>query len=149
MAEHFRILLLEPNRYRAFLMQKALSGRSDKAIVVTFREPAQAVAELRTNEYAVVVIDVDLMEGDRSELLQAMQAVNPRLRLTLLRSPQTPRFLVDAFGERTRCVWAGVDDAPDDIAALINVPASQSDNSPRIWPGVRSPHRSRLAPAGQ
>jgi|GEM_PF-6336301 len=149
MSERFRILLLEPNRYRAMMMQRALARRFDAAIVVTFKDPAQALAELRLNGYAAAVVDVDMIEDNRGELLQALLAANPRLKLILLRSPETSRSLLNVPGDRTRCAWVAAHDAPDNFADLIDDPASFPAGSARTSPSVRSPHQSRLVPSSQ
>jgi len=149
MSERFRILLLEPSRYRAMMMQRTLARRFDGAIVVTFNDPAQALTELRRNGYAAAVVDTDMIEDDRGELVQALLAANPRLKLILLRSPETSRSLLNVPSDRTRCAWVAADGAPDSFADLIDAPISPPPGSVRSAPGVRPRHQSRLVPSGQ
>jgi len=79
-------MLLEPNRYRALLMQRIIEQRDSAAIVVRFSDPDQALAELGRNGYTAAVVNIDSAHVLWPAFLQSAVQKSPGLHLVALTS---------------------------------------------------------------
>jgi len=136
MNNHPRIVLLEPNRYRALLMQRTLEQHDSAAIVVRFTDPDQALAELGRNGYAAVIINIDSPPGFWPEFFQSAVQKRPGLYLVALTSS---RISAAEFDKLARCFQGHLVHADEANELLASLPglfnASPEDSD---WQPVKS-----------
>jgi signal transduction histidine kinase len=88
-----RILLVEPNRYQALLIDRALSSRFPSAVTARFASAAEAATELRRASYDVVVVDAESLSGDPEDLFYAARAGNSDIILIVFGPAEIPEPL--------------------------------------------------------
>lgn len=146
---HPRIMLLESNRYRALLMQRALEQSDSAAIVVRFSDPDQALAELSRNRYTAVIINIDSPPDLWREFFQSAVQKSPGLYLVALTSGRVSSAEFDQLARRSQCHLVHIDEASELLACLPGLPESSPEDSD--WQPVRSgsTRLSGLIVAGQ
>lgn len=101
MIHRLRVLLLEPNRYLALLMEREIAARYRSSVTARFDNRAAAIEELNRTRYDVAVVDVDQADDGYVELLADMREARPKIVLIVM----APQEMIDDEGE-DGLVWA-------------------------------------------
>ena len=149
MNSHPRMMLLEPNRYRALLMQRMIEQRDSAAIVVRFSDPDQALAELGRNRYTAVIINIDSSFGFLPESFHSALPKSPGLHLVALTSGRISTAEFDKRARCSRCHLVHVDKATELLASLSGLPKSSPEDSDGQPVKSGSTRLSGLIVAGQ
>lgn len=144
-----RILLLTPNRYRALLLQKALSRPLPEAIVVRFDSAVSAIEELLSSVYQAVVLDLDALTLTETNQLRAALYGNRTSGIVLLRTPETPASKRRFFSQCPGTVCMDAAESADRIAATVMSTLKIPDFGASFGPKTNSLNLSRPARAKQ
>jgi DNA-binding NarL/FixJ family response regulator len=149
MNSHPRIMLVEPNRYRALLMQRTLEQHDRAAIVVRFSDPDQALSELSRNRYTAVIVNIDSLPGSGPGFLQSAAGENPGAHLVALTSGGTSAEESDKLARSSQCHLVHINDTVELLASLPGLSGSSPEESD--WQPVKSgsTRLSGLIVAGQ
>ena len=136
MSFHSRIMLLEPNRYRALLIKRALEQSNSAAIVVRFSDPHQASAELSRNRYTAVIISIDSPPDLWWEFFQSAVLNSARLQLVALTSGRAFSAEFDELARSSQCHLVQVDEASGFLCSLPDLFKNSPEDSD--WQPVKS-----------
>ncbi len=84
MDQSYAILLVEPSRYHARLIERTLHNRCPECHVVAIQTARAAINELATRRFDIALIDYELQEFDGLELLQLIRRESIDLPVILL-----------------------------------------------------------------
>lgn len=143
MSNHNRIMLLEPNRYRALLLQRMLEQYNSSAIVARFSDPDQALAELGRNGYIAVVVNIDSTLPVWPDFFQSVVQESPGIHLVALTSDRSSAAKFGNLYGISQCHLVHVDEAAEMLASLSDLSGSSPEDSD--WQPVES--RSTRPPA--
>jgi hypothetical protein len=141
MNSHPRIMLLEPNRYRALLMQRTLEQHNRAAIVVRFSDPDQALSELSRNRYTAVIVNIDSLPGSKPGFLQSASRESPGAHLVAITSGGTSAEESDKLARCSQCHMVHINDAVELLASLPDLSGFSPEESD--WQPVK-PGSTRL-----
>jgi hypothetical protein len=83
--------MLEPNRFRALLLQRALANRLPDAIIVRFASVEPALDELQQGAYAGAIINLDSLTVAQADRLTVELQDNSSIAVILRVSSETSR----------------------------------------------------------
>ena len=92
-----RILLLEPNRYRAILIERTLNKYFGLPVLARCETGDIALKELRANTYQVAIFNFDGIRTDAVGFIRQARATNSDLLMIGLARPETPRTVAAAI----------------------------------------------------
>jgi hypothetical protein len=141
--------MLEPNRYRALLLQRALAGKLSNSVLVKFDRAEDAVEEMTRSVYAAVIVNLDALSAVEAEQLQAVFRA-PRLSVVmLLVSPETSRLNLKIFGAASNVVPIMSSTAFEQVAEQLTERLCQRPAPTGARRGASSGYLSRIALSGE
>ncbi len=96
MISRLRVLLLEPNRYQALLIDREISAHFSSAVTATFASETEAVKELRRAQYDVIIVDSYVSESDPDELYFSIREASPEIVAVIVGGEDAPSRVVEA-----------------------------------------------------
>ncbi|MBK7140995.1 MAG: response regulator [bacterium] len=93
----FALLLVEPSRYHARLIERTLHQRCPDGRIVTVPSARAAISELSARCYDIAIIDYDLEEFDGIELLQLIRREAAELPVILLSAHKCEQVASEAI----------------------------------------------------
>jgi signal transduction histidine kinase len=119
MVHRLRILLLEPNRYQALLIDRELSERFPTAVIARFTSGVEAKEELHRACYDVVIFDGDSLNCNPEELFFTARAANSAVVLIVLGSTATSDEVIAAASKWADELVNHEERQPDELADII------------------------------
>ncbi len=89
MDRHFRILLLEPNKYYALLIERGFAHRLPDTVLTRLQSVDAGLKELAGAVYDIVIIDDLIVPGVNGELFTTLRQHNPDLLAIVLTEQKT------------------------------------------------------------
>ena len=96
MARTERLLILDRNRYRALLTERAVSEVMSEAIVTRLKTDAEATRELMDSAYDVAIINLDHVERP-IETVRLARSRWPDIKLFVIGRPETSKRIVGSI----------------------------------------------------
>lgn len=96
MIHRLRILLLEPNRYLALLMEREIAQTWRSAVIARYENEQAATEELGRTRYDIAVVDLESSIAGRPGLLSEIRESSPRIVIIAV----APRALLDQDAEK-------------------------------------------------
>jgi len=149
MNSHPRIMLLEPNRCRALLMQRRIEQRDSAAIVVRFSDLDQALAELGRNGYTAAFVNIDSAPALWPAFLQSALQRSPELNIVALTSDLVSAAEFDKLARCPQCHLVHVNETDEFLASLPGLLKSSPKDFDRQPVKYRPSRLSGLIVAGQ
>ena len=84
MDRHLRILLLEPNKYHALLIEREFAYRLPETVLTQFQSVDATFKELAGAIYDIAIIDDVIVPGQNGEFFARMRQHNPDLLAVVL-----------------------------------------------------------------
>jgi DNA-binding NarL/FixJ family response regulator len=144
-----RILLLEPNRYRALLLHRALENRMPETICVRFNVAEPALEEIGRGIYAGVVLNLDSVTAAQAGRLSVELQHRPSTPIVLLASPETSRRSLAAMADVADSVLMSGAADPDQIAEQLELRLSRPCPVPSEKPVRTISYRYQLTLNGE
>ena len=89
MDRHLRILLLEPNKYHALLIEREFAYRLPETVLTQFQSVDATFKELAGAIYDIAIIDDVIVPGQNGEFFAGMRQHNPDLLAVVLTERKT------------------------------------------------------------
>jgi hypothetical protein len=144
-----RILILEPNRYRALLLQRALAGKLEDSVLAKFDRAEDAVEEITRSVYTAVIVNLDALTAVEAEQLQAAFCDHRSSVVMLLVSPETSRLNLKILGSVSNVVPITSSTAFEQVAEQLAERLYQRPTLSGATRGASSRYLSRTALAGE
>jgi hypothetical protein len=144
-----RILMLETNRYRALLLQRALADKFPDSILAKFDRAEDVVEEMTRSVYAVVIVNLDALSAVETEQLQTAFRDHRPSVVMLLVSPETSRQNLKILGTVSNVVQIESSTTPEWLAERLAERLRQRSTPTGARRDASSGYLSRLALAGQ
>ena len=96
MLSRLRVLLLEPNRYQALLIDREIAEHFNSAVTSTFASEGEAIEELRRAQYDVIIVDSYASESDPDDLYFTIRESSPEIVAIILGGDDAPGRVIEA-----------------------------------------------------
>ena len=96
MTDPVRILILDRNRYRSLLVNRAVSEIAPLSVVARFDSGAEVVRELLSTRHEVAILSLEGIERP-ADLVQAARLARPDIALVVVGLRETPKRVVIAI----------------------------------------------------
>ena len=95
MTDPGRILILDRNRYRLLLTERAVAEIAPASMIARFDSGAEVVRELLTTRCDVAILSLEGIERP-VDMVQAARLARPDIKLIVSGLPETPKRVVQA-----------------------------------------------------
>lgn len=123
MSDKMRVLLLEPNRYRALIISRMLLKASGSVVLAQFTTGKGALDELAATAYDVAIVNMTAMDNDLMSQLEMVIKNHRGMKLVALGSPETPKSIASAIARlpQSCLIYSDYDDnsIPPDLSQAI------------------------------
>jgi len=149
MTSFSRIMLLEPNRYRAVLIQRMIEQDNLYTIIARYSDPDQALDELTCNGYDAAIINADSLSGQWLDFCEAASRKNPGIYFVVLASDNVPQSASATLQKFFRYSLVKFADAAQLISGLHVLPELLPDHHDRQLVRGSSSRHTGMALASQ